>query len=243
MVKSNKFSLGDIRKHFNISLRKINELIKKYNIKINKKSYAIELSKLNINDIINLYCEQNLSTRDVSKKLNIHRCYVSSILKTHNLMRTQKEGKVLKHYKKEQNTKFKRGYYFSVKCNKQFYYRSSYEEKFLKILDNDNRVLRYNVEPIIISSKNFYTIPDVLVELENEKILVEIKSNYGLTVKNTIDKLNVMKLYAENNNMKFIILTQDQLNSCNDWMCNNINVSLLKTNGTIQNASTDVFSG
>lgn len=71
------------------------------------------------------------------------------------------------------------GHYYSNKNNKTFSYMSSYELKYYQILDSDDTVKIWEVEPINIQYKlegeNHSYFPDILY---NGKVLVEVKSKY-----------------------------------------------------------------
>lgn len=67
------------------------------------------------------------------------------------------------------------GYFYSVKNNKDYYFRSLLELYFYLNLEQDDSVQKYDVEPfqIKLSDKSHYT-PDVLID---EKVLVELKNH------------------------------------------------------------------
>jgi len=73
-----------------------------------------------------------------------------------------------------------RGHYTSIKSNKTYHYRSSWELKYMEMLDNDIDVLNWEYEPFsikyIFEEKEKNYIPDFIIEYINGvKKLIEIK--------------------------------------------------------------------
>ena len=111
---------------------------------------------------------------------------------------------------------YKYGKFFSKKNNKKLNYRSSYELKAYEILEKMEDVIYYVVEPFSI--KYFYegiirrTIPDILVNFQNgKKELIEVKPAYKFKIEKEKLKLQAMKQYAKDNNIKFSIWTEKEL--------------------------------
>lgn len=113
---------------------------------------------------------------------------------------------------------YKYGSFFSIKNNKQIFYRSSYEKIYYKYLENNNMVISYVVEPIKIKYLNHKGlkrnyIPDVLVEYNNSiKELTEIKPECFLKNEITILKIKALKKYCKENNLIPKIITEKELN-------------------------------
>lgn len=104
---------------------------------------------------------------------------------------------------------FIKGTYESSKAiKKKMYYRSSYEYKFMKLLDADKNVITYAYEPHYIkcSSGKRY-LPDFLVYYaDGTKKIIEIKCDYTKNLKSFIDKEQAAREYCKNNNMTYEIL-------------------------------------
>lgn len=81
-----------------------------------------------------------------------------------------------------------RGKYTSTKVNKTYHYRSSWELMYMKELDNDSSVIKWDYEPFSIKyfdgEKQRRYVPDFIVETKDKKLLVEVKptslQNYGI---------------------------------------------------------------
>lgn len=117
------------------------------------------------------------------------------------------------------NNQYKSGHFFSNKNNKKIHYRSSYENRYYKYLENNSQVISYNTEAFSIQyidleglKKNY--IPDVLVKYQNKtKELVEIKPKCFLKDKMVILKLQALKNYCEENNLIAKIITEKELDN------------------------------
>ncbi len=107
------------------------------------------------------------------------------------------------------------GWHESAKAGK-VHYRSSYELKLYELLDNDQDVIQYEVEPFIIQYhykgfvKNY--MPDLLVHYGNGKqILIEIKP-YKLTQKSrNMAKIKAAIKYCRDKNMKFRVMMEKDI--------------------------------
>jgi len=110
---------------------------------------------------------------------------------------------------------YKQGKFYSLKNNRQLHYRSSYELQAYKIFEKDDKVISYENEPFSIRYKDKNNIergyrPDVLVIYVNgKKDLVEIKPKKFL--QENILKFEIGRKYADENNMNFVIMTEDDL--------------------------------
>lgn len=113
--------------------------------------------------------------------------------------------------------RYKFGYFFSNKNNKEIRYRSSYEMTMYLLLEFSNDVLYYNVEPFFINylyegiNRRYY--PDVLVAYSNKTHLIEVKPNnkYMRNEPKNLAKFNAGYKYAEENNMEYLILDRSQM--------------------------------
>lgn len=110
---------------------------------------------------------------------------------------------------------FIKGHHASDKAiKKEMYYRSSYEYRFMKLLDVDKNVATYQYEPFYIKcSTGSRYLPDFLVYYaDGTKKLIEIKCKYTKNLKTFPAKEQSAHEYARNNNMTYEI-----------WMLNEIN--------------------
>lgn len=105
------------------------------------------------------------------------------------------------------------GFFHSIKNNKDVYFRSLMELNFFIIIENDNRVKHYDVEPfqIKLPHKMHYT-PDVFI---NDNILVELKPRdfYKYT---DFDRFCVemacMNDYCNKHHIGYIVVYDDDIN-------------------------------
>lgn len=112
---------------------------------------------------------------------------------------------------------YKTGVYVSSKCNKEVRYRSSYELRYLEILDNDDSVVSFSYECVRIpyegpDKKIHRYVVDFLVILgTGEKLLVEVKPKYFLNDDIVMRKIEAGRRYSENNGFIYKIVTEDEL--------------------------------
>lgn len=109
----------------------------------------------------------------------------------------------------------KHGYFKSERQNIEIYYRSSYEEKFLNFCEESfgSLIVKYNAANIripYVDDKNSsrYYIPDFIV---NNNILIEIKPKSLLYYSNNNLKIEALKQYCLNNNLKSLVITEKEL--------------------------------
>jgi hypothetical protein len=95
------------------------------------------------------------------------------------------------------------GSFFSKKNNKTFYFRSSWEEKFMNILEYDETVLKYDYESIAIKYEQNSTIkryiPDFIVFYKDGVIkMIEIgQKNLKFNDEKEILKIKAVKEYCK----------------------------------------------
>lgn len=142
----------------------------------------------------------------------------------------------IKKLKPKRNSKYHQGYIDRKQCKKLFnsvknepiIYRSGLELQFIQFCENNPKIAKWASEPIKIpyynrikeKEANYY--PDYIIEnYKGERTIVEIKP-YNQTIKpsaidsrwlkeawiTNTDKWNAAKQFADNNNMKFIIVTE-----------------------------------
>jgi hypothetical protein len=127
--------------------------------------------------------------------------------------------KLYKKRKKYKSRRAKRGSYISKKCLKEIHYRSSWELFYAIYLDNNEKVISYSYEPYSISYvsnlktkkiRKYY--PDFEIQFfDGEKHIVEIKPKKKLTQLTNVKKFAAAKIYAQQNNMQYVILTEVEL--------------------------------
>lgn len=99
------------------------------------------------------------------------------------------------------------GTFYSEKNNCNIKFRSSFERKAYELLEDDNNVLSYIVEPFrikyIINKKVRYYVPDLLITYNNGvQKLVEIKPVDKLLTKDTLIKQKFSIEYCNSNNIE-----------------------------------------
>jgi len=107
----------------------------------------------------------------------------------------------------------KNGHYFSIKFDRDFYYRSSYELRFIKYCENNDFILSLSSCDFSIPYKasdgyNKNYIPDFLV---NDDFLIEIKPRKMLEIELNKLKLEAAADYCNSKKLKLIVLTEDEL--------------------------------
>jgi hypothetical protein len=113
-----------------------------------------------------------------------------------------------------------KGLFWSVKNNKNIPYRSNYELLAFTFLERFSDVVSYIYEPFHIAYQDKEgirrrTVPDLLVFYsDGSKKLIEIKPQFKINgnIDGTLEKLRLYKEYAENNDMRFEVWTEKELN-------------------------------
>jgi len=116
---------------------------------------------------------------------------------------------------------FKRKIDLKVACSIQLkiqliFYASSYELRALRQFESDDQVISYSRCPYILKytykNKKKRYFPDLLIVYKNgQKEIVEVKPHYLLEDEINILKFAAAEQFAKENNMKFKILTERQL--------------------------------
>lgn len=103
----------------------------------------------------------------------------------------------------------KSGYVVTKKFGKIFF-RSSYEEHFLSLLDNLDSIVDLKRESVRIPYGTKTFIPDYLI---NNSIICEIKPSFKikLDLDNTLNKFEAAKQYCIAAKMKWLVLTEEDL--------------------------------
>jgi len=128
------------------------------------------------------------------------------------------EGKV----KAYGSNKHKSGRYESSKMNMSFFYRSSWEQAYMKYIDDCDDIIRFEYESLRIAyhtkgkdNKNYkrYYIPDFLIEYSNgKKELIEIKPKQFVNSTACMLKATAARKYCSENKIdEYVILTKEAL--------------------------------
>lgn len=113
---------------------------------------------------------------------------------------------------------FKGGHFFSQKNGRMLHYRSSYELIAYRILEQNEKVMKYEVESFHIDYRygnSFHRyIPDILVTYKNGvKELIEVMSEWQFGEARKIAKLSRAHSYCVFNEMTFSVWTEKDLES------------------------------
>jgi hypothetical protein len=143
-----------------------------------------------------------LNASDAKDRYCSNKCYV-----THQHDRLTEQCLNLRG----QKNRYHKGAFFSVKNNRTFYYRSSWELKYMEFLEKDSNISTYQYESIKLpyyyrKDKKWY-IPDFIVGNR----LIEIKPVYMMNKKRNIAKFSSARLYCQQNNMTFEVITEKEL--------------------------------
>jgi len=117
---------------------------------------------------------------------------------------------------KKTKVKYKTGFFFSKKNNKELFFRSGLESEFYKVLESRKDIAKYSVEPFEIDYiyegyKHKY-IPDILIEYNcGKKKLCEIKPNSQKKLPKNLAKWSAAADYCKKRNWEFIVLTEKGL--------------------------------
>lgn len=111
---------------------------------------------------------------------------------------------------------FSKGIFHSNKNNKDFIYRSSWEEVVMEQLEKDENVLSYDVEPFSIEY-NFndcikHYIPDMLIEYKDgSKKLIEIKPSCFVEHELNLSKFDAAISFCQSKNIQFEVWTEENI--------------------------------
>jgi hypothetical protein len=130
---------------------------------------------------------------------------------------------ISKKKKRRKKSRYKKIDFFSQKNNKTFKSRSGWEFYYFQYLETNNEVVSYEYESIKIpylsnkkTGKCRNYIPDLIVTyIDNSKSIIEIKPKRFLEKPQIKKKINAGKEFAEKNNYKFLIITEDNLKLLN----------------------------
>ncbi len=124
-------------------------------------------------------------------------------------------GRLYKTTHEGKGGKWLKGWYFSTKANKDVFFRSSYERDFLIFCDENEKIhdLFCNLSGIkyIFNNEPHWYFPDFMVKVNNDVVMVEIKPKYKLKEELTITKIDAGRKYCDENNIRFVVLTEDEI--------------------------------
>lgn len=229
-----KIGIGNKGKILSKKTRKKISISSKKQKNRSKKFLSSESRKKAAETLRRLFKEGKLKTRKGIKHSEETRKKISESHKgkhlseeTKNKLRIANLGKhsIQNHsFRQGGHPKYQHGYFFSFKNKKDIYYRSSYELAVYKILEMNNKVNFYDVEPFSIQYIDINNIerkyfPDILINYYDcSKELIEIKPNRFLNDPNNICKFDAGRKYANINNMKYTIITESQIKNLKSSM-------------------------
>jgi hypothetical protein len=123
--------------------------------------------------------------------------------------------------KKKKKSRFKTGFFLSLKTNQQIHYRSSWELTAYMFLDNQEGVLSFSTETLAIPyihpklgySRNY--LPDLIIEfVDGTKQIIEIKPKRFLKNKINVAKFRAAISFSEQNGyLPFEIWGEEKIKS------------------------------
>ena len=114
------------------------------------------------------------------------------------------------------HTHYKSGHFHSAKCKRTMFFRSSYEEKALDLLERDPSVEEFDTEcvsiPYTYEGRSHFYIPDVWVKYRagHEKVL-EIKMKWQRDDPIVLVKEIAARAHAQSRGWEYEIWTEDHL--------------------------------
>ncbi len=120
--------------------------------------------------------------------------------------------------KKKRKSHYQRGAYVSSKSNVEYQFRSGWEQAYMKWLDENQAVVAWSYETIIIeyvsnkkTLKRRKYIPDFLVEYIDHSELIEIKPASRVDQARVQKKLAAARGWCEARNIVLQVLTEHEL--------------------------------
>lgn len=110
------------------------------------------------------------------------------------------------------------GFHASDKVSRPQWYRSSYELRYMELLDADPEVIAYQVEPVRIpylfegSVRNY--VPDFLVtRADGVQWLIEVKPAALVGTDQNLAKARAARLWCEASGAQLVLVTEETLNT------------------------------
>lgn len=196
--------LNSLQKYFNLNLSKLGtkemipemELCKKFITSLYKDNSLLSMAKL----------------IGHPRPGNLAKILIAIGISLNNLSTSQRKS-ILQNRKNLPITKkYKNGWY-TTKDGKNYYYRSSYELQFIKLLENNN--ISFDMETPFEyydsqKNQNRIALPDFIIKNK----IVEIKSNYTFDEINMIDKFVSYKNYGYNPILQLDFKYYELVNNC-----------------------------
>lgn len=115
----------------------------------------------------------------------------------------------------------KAGWFESTKADKRLFYRSSWERTVCEHLENNSKVRKFQTEPFAIPYTDAegltrHTKVDFFVEHEDGNAIIEVKPSAFVDKGNTPYKIKTCKEYAEQNHLRFFLITEKELKHLED---------------------------
>lgn len=114
------------------------------------------------------------------------------------------------------NVQSENGWIMSTKLSKSVWYRSSYERRYIELLELDDNVVAYKAEPMRIPyqfngiTKNY--VPDFLItHIDGSQLLVEVKPDALTNTQQNLAKQKAAQAWCVANNVTFVTVTEEQL--------------------------------
>jgi hypothetical protein len=117
---------------------------------------------------------------------------------------------------KSRHKKHKSGHYQSTKCNKEMFYRSSWELRMCKALETDKNVIKYSLEefcvPYTLDGIERHTRIDFIINfVDGTAKMIEVKPKQLQSYGNNIIKINALKNYCENSGITFEVFALEEI--------------------------------
>lgn len=125
--------------------------------------------------------------------------------------------------------KYIHGDFYSNKMKKYIKYASSYELKYLNILENDHNVIEFEKPHLCLSyyykNKEHYYFPDLKIKYKNGSIEIhEVKPKKFLLDEIVILKKNAAENYCTEKKYKYKFITEDELFIMNDLIHEDVKI-------------------
>ena len=108
------------------------------------------------------------------------------------------------------------GFFMSAKCDAPVWYRSSYELRYIEVLNADDAVIGFLSEPIsipyVFEGRHRHYIPDFITfDVDGKMTLVEVKPKKLVSLPVNIAKFVAAQEWCASNNVQFAVMTEIEL--------------------------------
>jgi len=198
-----EYNLGDITKMTDSELLKFSGYKKKINSKGKSQEYK---RKRQITHLCNFYGTTKEFYAEFSDAVIFEkfRMYMHDSGQLKHLIESGRGGK------------WEKGFVVLPRLGLTIFVRSSYEKYFLYECDKNLyiKTVEFNLKGLQYTFDNIthWYFPDFILEFDDgSKTMIEIKSKWQLSDEKTKKKIDVGIEHCKNNNMKFNVLTEDEL--------------------------------